>query len=217
MKTAYLVLIIALTIVSCSSNNDSEMDNEPDNFYAFEVGNSWVYKYYTKNHDTNEFTNYVGISDSVSIISTEIIRENIFYKFRWLRTNSENYSSPYLGGEGEGFYFRRDSIGYLVDDIGNIHYWNNNWQERYWHSASDPTYAVFAKLNENIITVNIEAGNFNCLDLEIYMKNIETGEQNPPASHFYYAKGIGNVYDKFGYLVGNATAYEKRLDSYNFE
>ena len=214
MKRILFILGFLAMVSSCNSDDDS---SQQSNFYALTVGNSWVYKYYTKDLNTGGFTVFANRIDSVEIIDTEILNNQTYYTFKTKSTQTENNNIGLPGfeiGEWENISYKRDSLGYLVSNTGNKLYWNNNHEEIFWHSNSDPDSDVFAKLNDEGTFLNIEAGNFECLDMEIYLKNINTNIVNQTASHIYYSEGIGNICEKIGYLNGEETTYERRLDTF---
>lgn len=221
MKTTYLLLALSIMLFSCSFDEQEAPEEVPEkNFYALSVGNSWVYKYYTKDSDTDEFSVFAHKTDSVKIVGTKEFDENTYYEFYSKSVQTENNNiSGFNIGEFEKTRYLRDSLGYLIDNEGNTDYWNNYFQERLHHSIiyQSGSLDVYGKLNETTTDLTIEAGSFECNNLEIYVKDPDTNEPKPTASYFYYADGVGNVCEKIGYISGGIIAYERRLDSYEVD
>ncbi len=221
MKTTHLLLALSILVFSCSSDDQEVQEEVPvDNFYALTVGNSWIYKYYTKDYDTDEFSVFAFKTDSVKIVGTKEFDENSYYEFHTKSVQTENNNIPGSNiGEYEKTRFLRDSLGYLIDNKGDTDYWNNYFQERLHHSITyqSGSLDIYGKLNETTTDLTIEAGTFECYNLEIYAKDPDTNEPRPTASSFYYSDGVGRISEKIGYLVGGITAYEMRLDSYEVE
>ena len=214
MKSYYLLFSLFFVILSCSKDNNQEVEQEK-NFYALTVGNSWVYKYYTEDDSTEEFTDFTGVLDSVSIISTQDIGGNLFYKFRRKTTRPENIFSAIGHPEGIEHYYLRDSLGYLINDHGKTTFINDDYEEHLWDQVPGDI-EVFAKLKNDVTNIETEAGAFECLDMELYARNTHTGEQFPGLSHYYFADEVGDVRRVISFVSG-PIYYEKRLDSYEIQ
>lgn len=214
MKHIILFFCISVLLFSCSSEDDVQIPIvQESNFYALNVGNSWVYKYYKRNIETNNFEDS-GVIDSVSIISTQEINQQLYYKFRTLTTGNENNTISILQN-GEDFEFLRDSLGFLISETGTVNYINNDYnelimREEYWGT-------VYAKLNEGVVNVNTAAGTFECLDMESYVKNPTTEIIYPGRSHYYYSSGVGLIFDTTSFVSQSQHIIERRLDSYNIQ
>ena len=99
MKKLIFIISIITILTSCNSDDDTSSQT---NFYALTVGNSWVYKHYTYNNDTSTY-NETGVIDSISIVGTEEIYGDTFYKFKQRAFNSNDDSYNF-----ERYYFLRD-------------------------------------------------------------------------------------------------------------
>lgn len=76
MKRLLLCLGISTIFYSCK---DSESLEGPDvNFYALTVGNSWVYKYYLYNEQTQLYDK-TDIIDSINLKINVIIKFTVMY------------------------------------------------------------------------------------------------------------------------------------------
>ncbi len=212
MKRIIYVCFIALFLSSCTSDNDDNPQNENSNFYALTVGNQWVYKNYGYNNATQNYDD-TGVVDSVSIVGTEIINENIYYKFRrWTTGNGDGIS--FCNPNGEHFELLRDSLGYLVRDDGKIKYSNNDFTARVLNSADWGT--IYDQLIALDNEITVEAGTFISTYSQRYAI-LSNEEQSPGLDHFYYANGYGLIYDTSSYVTQDIPQIVRRLHSYVIE
>ena len=209
-RTVYLCLI-ALLAFSCTTSDNNEDQQDPEsNFYALTVGNNWVYKNYRYNINTQTYDD-TGVIDSVSIVGTESINDNTYYKFRrWTTGNDDNIT--FCNPNGEHFELLRDSLGYLVWEDGTIKYANNDF------SAMPKTIADWGTIYDELIAldneITVEAGTFVSTYTQRYVI-LNDGEQAPGLDHFYYADGFGLIYDTSSFVSQDIPAIIRRLDSYN--
>lgn len=213
MKRIILSLCISALLFSCSSDDDNQIINtQEDNFYALKVSNSWVYKNYKRNLQTNNY-DYTGVIDSISIVSTQEINQQLYYKFRTWTTGNEN-NITYCSPNGESFELLRDSLGYLVTDGGVVKYANNDTSERVLSVLSWGT--IYAKLTTALESITTEAGVFNCIDTEIYARD-QNNATTPGLDHYYYSDGMGLIMDTTSFVSDNQHSVERRLDSYSVQ
>ncbi len=213
MKRAVYLCFIVLLAFSCSisDHNEDQLDSE-SNFYALSIGNTWVYKNYRYNIETQTYDD-TGVIDSVSIVGTEVINDNTYYKFRrWTTGNEENIA--FCNPNGEHFELLRDSLGYLIRDDGSIKYANNDFSARVlnsdiWGTIYDQLIAL-----DNEITV--EAGTFTSTYSQRFAI-LSDGDQSPGLDHFYYADGYGLIYDTSSFVSRDIPSIVRRLDSYVIE
>ncbi|WP_299115371.1 hypothetical protein [uncultured Winogradskyella sp.] len=210
MKRIIYVCLIAFFSPSCASDNDDNPQNQDSNFYALTLGNQWVYKNYRYNSATQSYDD-TGVIDSVSIVGTEIINGNTFYKFRRWTTGNEA-GIAFCNPNGEHFELLRDSLGYLIRDDSSIKYANNDFSARVmndlgWGTIYDQLIAL-----DNEITV--EAGTFISTYSQRYAIS-SLDEQLPGLDHFYYADGYGLIYDTSSFVSQDIPSIIRRLDSYN--
>ena len=79
MKRTVISISIAVLIFSCSESETNIPLQEDSNFYALNVGNSWVYKNYRLNDQTNTYLD-TGVIDSINIVSREDVNGTTYYK-----------------------------------------------------------------------------------------------------------------------------------------
>jgi hypothetical protein len=213
MKRFLFYVCLFALFYSCNSDDDSQATNQPEaNFYALTVGNSWVYKNYYYNTQTEVYDD-IGIIDSISIIGTEVVNNNTYFKFRRWTTGNEDGNYLLCNPNGEHFELLRDSVGYLVRDDGNLKYINNffdeilidsqNWGDQYFH------------LQEEAVNISTIAGNFNCLEMLHYAYLSSDNELSPGQDRYSYSDGVGLVFNTVSFVTNPIHILERRLDSYN--
>ncbi|UPS91947.1 hypothetical protein [Bizionia sp. M204] len=211
-----LFILLLVCAFSCSSDDDS--GTQPANgisdpgFYGLQVGNAWVYKSYQRNPSTETYDD-TGVVDSISIVGTEVINGHTYFKFRRLTTGNAS-DAPLLSSNGEYFELVRDSLGNLIYDDGSIKFTHSDLSERTITIQSWGT--IFETLTANEAQMTVEAGAFTCNYSERYAKSPE-GEQFPGLDRYYYADGIGLIYDTTSFVSTSHHTVERRLDSYNVQ
>lgn len=64
--------------------------------------------------------------------------------------------------------------------------------------------------------IDLEAGTFNCLNFERYAI-LNDGNQSSGLDRFYYADGIGLVYDTSSFVTQDIPTIIRRLDAYDMQ
>lgn len=211
MKRLLLCFYVSLITFSCTESDSTviqESQLEP-NFYALTVGNSWVYKNYKYNRDTESYDE-TGVIDSIQIVGTQDFSGELYFKFRRFTTGNEE-GITLCNPNGEHFEFLREDNGNLVNEEGAIKFTNRNYEERLINENNWGN--IYEILVEGNTDINVEAGDFNCIHSERYAKNLD-GEQYPGLDRFYYADGVGLVYDTSSFVSNPIPLIVRRLDSY---
>ncbi len=209
MKRLLILLAFFALIFSCNSDDTTEpLQPEADNFYALTVGNSWVYKNYKYNLNTQVYDD-TGVIDSISIVDTQEFNGEAYFKFRRWTTGNEARIT-FCNENGEHFEYFRDSLGYLVKEDGSIKFTNNDYNERVLGVNGPVT--IYEKLRNDLANQTVEAGTFECMYSERYARI--AGDQAPGLDRFYYFDGIGLVYDTTSFTSQAIPTIIRRLDSY---
>lgn len=214
MKRILFCLFFCSLLFSCNSDDDSQNLPTESNFYALTVGNSWVYKYYELNILDNTYS-FNNVVDSVSIVGTETINNNLYFKFK-TKTSGNSSDNEVTGpwfNNGERFDFYRDSLGYFVNDTGTK-FFSNQSTDEWIYSPSGPISYNF-KLMEDTYNANTNAGLIECLDVRV--KHSIDGTELPCINHRYFSDGIGEVMLTLCFLSSNNHRWLKKLDSYNIQ
>lgn len=210
MKRIIYVCLFVLLVMSCSTaENDTDPLNSESNFYALTVGNEWVYKNYKLNTDTQNYDD-TGVVDSVSIVGTEVINHNTYFKFRRFTTGNEQ-GITFCKPNGEHFELLRDSLGYLIKDDGSIKYANNDFTARPINSQNWGT--VYDQLIASNNEITVEAGAFVSTYSQRYAI-FPNGDQSNGLDHFYYADGYGLIYETSSFVSNDIPSIIRRLDTY---
>ncbi len=211
-KKCFVILLVLIFNSSCSSE-ESDSSQQTSNFYALTVGNSWEYKYYLKDIATNNFLP-TSVTETVDITETVLVNNETYYNFKHIVTGNDGiYSS--LPNNGERNYTLRDSLGFLIDEIGLIKY-NNSDNEEYFVNTLDIGLAYYLTLSatdENIVT---NAGSFTCYDNNYYLKDLD-GNLSNSLDHIYREDGKGEVLSTMSYMSDQTPFAEKRLENYSIQ
>jgi hypothetical protein len=217
MKNLLLCFCIIAFAFSCTeSDNSEDQINLPyTNFYALTVGNSWVYKNYKYNPSTEAY-NDTGVIDSVSIVGTQDFLGISYFKFRRLTTGNEA-EITFCYENGEHFEYLREFEGNLINEEGSIKFTNSNFEERLLHGIDNggSTISVYETLVDGNTTINVEAGEFDCINSERYATFED--EQYSGLDRFYYASGIGLIYDTSSFVDNPTPTIIRRLDSFEIQ
>jgi hypothetical protein len=214
MKRLLLCLCIIALSFSCTESDNSENQTNPPevNFFALTIGNSWVYKNYKYSPDT-EVYDYIGVIDSISIVGIQDFSDLSYFKFRRLTTGNES-GITFCNENGEHFEFLRESGGNLINEEGYIKFTNNNYEERLLEENQWGN--IYEILIDGDSTIDVEAGEFSCLNSERYAKTID-GEQFDGLDRFYYSSGFGLIYDTSSSVSTSTPIIIRRLDSYDVQ
>jgi len=214
IKQFLLCICITAFVVSC--DNEPVFENENNsaeaNFYALTVGNFWVYRSQRYNVlEQHYFDN--GVIDSVSIVGTEVIQGETYFKFRTKTTGNDN-QNIFNNPNGVKTEYFRELDGNLIDEEGKIIFTNSSYEERLM--AERPWGNIYEILVEGITTVNVEAGEFECINSERYGITPD-GEQLDGLDRYYYADGIGLIYNTISLIQVSTPSVLRSLVSYNVQ
>jgi len=220
MRRIFFLTLVAMLPVSCNDDESLPIpvqNNQPSNFYALTVGNTWEYKYFQRNVDgTSSFVD-TGVVDAVEITNTVNLNSNIYYEFKTVTTGNDNPSSnfiSFLNETGEKTELLRDSLGYLINEGGSIKYTNSDFNEHLVDIQSFGTYHI--RLTETLVDVTTLAGDFNCLDTHSYIRDTN-GDMFPALDHINYSDGFGLVFSTMSFASQSEHFIEKRLNTYTIQ
>ncbi|MDQ3048848.1 MAG: hypothetical protein M3R27_14955 [Bacteroidota bacterium] len=210
MKKTFLAFFCVLFVFhSCKKKNDPDDCPTPavspitSSGMPMSVGSYWVYESTTV--DTNGVNSPMsGSNDSCYFSGDTIINGNLFF--------------IYISNYGAWETYRRDSLGYIVDQKGDIHYSATNFTDTL-HTESVPGFFYISYLMADPgAPVNVPAGSFACKDFLgtaiLYPSTYPW--DNPRYLHNYYSPGIGLVKD-VRFYYSNPSSEERRLLRYHIE
>lgn len=214
MRRILITVCILSLFFSCSDDDSDNQEPQNDNFYALTVGNSWEYRWYTF-HPENGL-NPTNVTNSISIIGTEEINGNLFYKFKKVVSGNDGTNITSVP-DGEYFEFYRDSLGFLVNNYGTISFVNSTTDEfQLYETEVGFPHTGYAKLSENTVDFTTEAGTFECLEMSLRFESEDY--EIPAINRRYYANGIGLIKDEEVFLADpNSSGFQRRLESYNVQ
>ncbi|MEM5564710.1 hypothetical protein WNY78_06325 [Psychroserpens sp. AS72] len=213
MRKIASILMMLFMVCSCSSNDNET--TESDNFYALTEGNFWEYKYYVKDNTTNIFE-ATTVTETVNITHTAEIEGNIYYNFKHIVAGNDGITV--LPQNGEHNFMLRDSLGYLIDQMGKINYSNNNYDEHFVSHIDDISFNSYnLKLSNDEDVVTLEnLGDFYCLDNHYFIRDVN-GNQLNSIDHIYREDGKGEILSTLSYASQSAHFAEKRLEAYTIQ
>lgn len=213
-KKSFIILLVLILNYSCSSE-ESDSSQQTSNFYALTVGNSWDYKYYLNDANTNNFLP-TPVTETVDITATVVIDNETYYNFKHI-VSGNNGSYSMLPDNGERNFTLRDSSGYLIDEIGTIKYNNSSYDEYFVDYITDyGDFAYYLSLTDTADNVTTNAGSFTCYDNNYYFKD-SNGNLSNSLDHIYREDGKGEVLSTMSYMSDQSPFAEKRLENYSIQ
>ncbi|MFD2915402.1 hypothetical protein [Psychroserpens luteus] len=210
MKRILITVCLFTLFFSCSSDDDNNVEPQ-SNFYGLAVGNSWNYKIYERNFQT-ETLEYNGIQQDISVIDTEEIDGNSYFKLKIVTSGSSD-NDTYFPND-ETINYRRIEDGKLLNEYNQTIFVNNDYTERL--ISEDDWGNFYNRTLEELATVTVDAGEFTCADMLVYAKNSE-GAQMAGLDHTYYSNEIGLVSSSISFVVSGQIFYKTILNSYNIQ
>jgi len=212
MKYLFALSTIVLLFVSSCKKEEMEPCPSPPikeipNYMPLAIGNYWVYNDYKVDTLGNETKmNYV---DSIYIQRDTLINNETYFVI-------EGNYSPYANVE----YILRDSLGYLIDNRGEIKFSVTNFTDTLYSVATmnnnDTIIFEFKNMDPSNHSISVPAGTFSTLD---YVRTFIFPYQPPYTQrkfHKYNAEGVGTILETWGYAAAT-TIFEKRLIKYHVE
>lgn len=213
MKRILFCSILCIFLFSCDSSSDDQQQDQQNQieagFFALNIGNTWTYKNYKYNTSTSEYED-TGVVDSISIVGTQEVNGNIYFQFRRNTIGNEE-SITFCNPNGEYFELLRDSLGFLIDNNGNVKFTHTNFNER--TIATDTWGTIYEKLTEGTSEITVEAGTFSTVYSERYAIDSDNN-QLPGLDEFHYSRGVGLIYDSSSFVSENIPNVIRKLDSY---
>lgn len=207
MRKTCLTLLLVFIAWSCSKSDDQLLSNStktPNQFQPLTFGSYWVYEYFKV--DTNGVTEKLNQADTVFITKDTVINGNIYAVF---------VGTDFWSSEWRVLSKMRDSLGYLVDEKGTIHFSSFNFTDTLlsgWNIDLDgDTLSQYAsKMVDSVFMISIPTGDFECLNF----RTTYTSDQFPPGMETrnqdnYYAENIGLVQSNFFYSAGTDVIMRK--------
>ncbi|MGH1383278.1 hypothetical protein [Kordia sp.] len=213
MKKPFILACLVLSFISCSTDDTTTSETE-ENFYALTVGNSWVYEHQRRlNGASTEFEN-INVIDSVKIVGTEEINGETFFTFR-TRTSGNEANQAFCSPNGEHFKHYRDSLGYLINEYGKVFYSRDDNQE--FLIKSNNSFYLYTALAEGNEMISTTVGDFDCQWMEVYAREAPGTTPHDGRDRYYFAGGIGFIFNTSSYANSSLHTVERSLVSYEVQ
>lgn len=205
-KVLVLGLIIALTWSSCKKDIGIPSSPTPHSYSELTTGNYWVYDWYVI--DSAGSSTLCGITDSIYIVGDTVIGSDTFaiQKGSWF-------------GGATTLSFRRDSLGYLINETGRVFFSATNFTDTLyiWNSMTGSE-TGFLKMTDIGQTMTVPAGTFTTLNAEYtVVNNVGTWPcvGTLDIHNNQYADHVGKVKSTFQFTSDpSCKVYEQRLRKY---
>jgi len=210
MRKLFVLGIAIAILTSCQKEDDS--GESRINYTPLEIGNYWIYQHYSIDSIGNETE--TTMIDSVVITKDTIINGNKYFIL-------EGTNKPLNGGKWVVIDILRDSLGYLINNKGQIQFAENNFSDTLAKRVmvnnhnGDTIYTLTYKMEKPNNSVTIPAGTFDVLNYKgtvITVYDIP-GVKNPRYINKFYSDKVGKILDTYFYIHG-PLIYEKRLLRY---
>lgn len=212
MKKFIIIASIILGFYACSSDDTTPENNTAIqiNFYALTVGNSWVYKYYKLNSETNTFE-FNGVTESVSIVGEESVFGDLYFKMKSIKANAETNEVT------ETYSYVREYEGFLVNEANEILFVNNNYSQQIVRNLGDGF--LYGNLQSELQEISVNNENLSCQEFVVTAEI--NGETIDYIQRYYYSEGIGLVKHSAHSFEENTPTepfhIERRLESYTVQ
>jgi len=200
--------LVSLFIISCSKDDDTIVEETavPDFSIPLAVGNYWIYQTYTE--DMNGDLQPNSSPDSMFISGMQKVDEEEYYAI-----------TGFSVGSVVGVTLVKDSLGYLVNDSGDILYSPEETDEVLFEQTfpiSNDANIYVAYTAESDVAIETPAGSF---DTRMIVGTVDFSEtiidcENQNLSH--YAEGVGRVREELFYASNCRVVYRELL-RYNIQ
>ncbi|MAP55162.1 hypothetical protein [Altibacter sp.] len=194
---------------SCKDDDATDDQSGSENFYALKIGNTWTYNYFYRIGDSDDFEN-LNVTEKVEITGTTTENTETYFVFTTTTTGDTTHC-PLCPDEGVTNRKLRDSLGFLVDEIGAIYFSRESVSD---YLISENEWGnVYGVLQPENFSIEVPAGQFSCLNNEVYAI-LDDGTSSQGRDEIYYSDGIGYIFRKSSTVNNPQHMWEKRLMSY---
>ena len=213
MKRLLLCTYFFTLIFSCSTSDDVQENNLELNFYGLTVGNSYTYKFYKYNSDTEDYDETL-IVQNVIIEDTEEVSGQQYFKIKTTTSGVDGFNLFYLQN-GEEIDYLREVDGTLINDNNDVLFVNNEFSEHLVNS-DNTSLNLYRKTIEEPVIINSNTRSFNCIEMQNYIVT-EDGTTLDGVSKIHYSEGVGLVQQTCVYASSSTPVMIKKINSYNIQ
>ncbi len=211
-RIIFLILILAIGFSSCKKD---EPNPDPDpipqdsvlDYFPLSIGNYWVYE---RSACDSTWTECEVLSIDTSFVTKDtIINNNNYFKVEQVTVVGQK-STAYL----------RDSLNYIVSSLGEIVFSNTDFttklSEQYIITGTNDTaFYIYTKMQEEPYSIQVPAGNFDCLDRKLSLYSKADDFENERNTHNLFAKAVGPVYYQAMFVQGG-NGFKQELIGFEF-
>ena len=218
MRELFLFGLMALFTLSCEKNDPITGIDDPDlpstpGYFPHTLGSFWVYQHVVIDPTGTEIVR--AETDSVIISRDTLINGKLYYVFE-----GSNY--PFNGGKWGIIDILRDSMGYVVNQHGEVKLSNSNFTDTLHVKTEiirdEILYIASYRMEKQSLKYSVPAGDFDVINFKGTVnseKEVE-GIPNPRYLNTLYAEGVGNVLKTYFYF-SSPDIFEKRLLRYTIQ
>ena len=204
----FALLLVVLAIYSCKKEKDEvptpATPSTPSaiNCFPLTTGSYWIYERF--NLDTN------GVETVTAVDSSYISGDTVIAGKTYSIFVGNAYSPTFVS-------FRRDSLGYLVDQYNAIHASNNNYSDTLRTDILPGYFDGYYKMMP-AASLSVPAGSFSAYDFLGYVNITQPGYlwDTTRNTHAYYAENVGLIRETF-FFLSSPNYIGRRLLRYNIQ
>ncbi|MBX2827313.1 MAG: hypothetical protein KTR22_04090 [Flavobacteriaceae bacterium] len=203
---------LSFFLVSCNSDNGNGtvQDNDPANFYALTVGNTWEYEVSRYNATTEEYE-LQDLRITNTITDQTKIGGETYFVFTTTTTGDYECESCVNCFRDE---IVRDSLGYLINDQGTILFSNSPTED--FLIGATPWGGIYGEYSGSDVDISTPAGDFQTYQNEIYGV-LSNGDIPPSRDVHQFAENVGRVQRTVSLLSQSIPWHKMVLRSYTLE
>jgi hypothetical protein len=213
MKTKIVVgiyLLVALMACNKEPNEVKPVAKEP-NYFPMTTGSYWIYNTYKIDSLKNE--ELISENDTTAVIGDTILNGNPYKVF---------YGKLYGAGGQKYFQFRRDSLGYIVDEYGTVVFSQSNFSDTLYSKVipnrPDTSYYMYSMMQSATDEIIVPAGVFDSV-LNYNLIFIYWTDPNKLTLTMdnLYSPNVGKILKQYAYsgeFQLKKSYYEERLTAY---
>ena len=135
----------------------------------------------------------------------ETINDELFYKFKYIVSGNDAPENQVFPSNGEYYKFYRDSLGYLINEMGEITFNNHPTEEILAsYQESQTLITVYGTTNENLVDFLNEELNENTIVEKLsYLVDAHGGNVVFTTSFGYEDQVITDIIFRYNFINGN--------------
>ena len=203
--------LLIFSFLSCKKDtNTPDKPADPvTEHYPSKVGSYWVYHWYSI--DSNGVETLLSEIDTISIVGDTLLSGKKY----------AIYKEMFMGWQ-QNLTYRRDSSGYIVDQLGQVRYSYVNFKDSFEMGSDTGIWNYYSKMFNKPDKVQVPAGSFSCVE----RRKVHYNDPAIPLTACgdtvitfgtYYSPSVGEIKSESGWymeLKRECKKRERRLVSY---